>query len=151
MSPHGFLHILDRSDDPQWQSFGLYFLSIGVRRQMPGAGVGDCPIGIKASAAARDKASLSPPDDAIIVCAFLYVGSRSIVSTLWKVDNKFTAALMKRFSTNLAAGRDVSDALRLAKLEMRRRPGPNATPYFWGPFTVEGDGLTRIQFARTNE
>jgi CHAT domain-containing protein len=54
---------------------------------------------------------------------------------------------MKRFYANLAAGRDVSDALRLAKLEMRRRLGPKATPYFWGPFTVVGDGLTRIQFA----
>ncbi len=84
-----------------------------------------------------------------IVRAFLYAGSRSIVSTLWEVDDTFTAALMKRFYANLAAGRDVSDALRLAKLEMRRRLGPNATPYFWGPFTVVGDGLTRIQFART--
>jgi CHAT domain-containing protein len=82
-----------------------------------------------------------------IVRAFLYAGSRSIVSTLWEVDDTFTAALMKRFYANMAAGRDVSDALRLAKLEMRRRLGPNATPYFWGPFTVVGDGLTRIKFA----
>jgi CHAT domain-containing protein len=81
-----------------------------------------------------------------IVRAFLYAGSRSIVSTLWEVDDTFTAALMKRFYANLAAGRDVSDALCLAKLEMRRRLGPNATPYFWGPFTVVGDGLTRIKF-----
>jgi CHAT domain-containing protein len=81
-----------------------------------------------------------------IVRAFLYAGSRSIVSTLWEVDDTFTAALMKRFYANLAAGRDVSDALRLAKLEMRRRLGPNATPYFWGPFTVVGDGLTRVKF-----
>jgi len=86
-----------------------------------------------------------------IVRAFLYAGSRSIVSTLWEVDDTFTAALMKRFYANLAAGRDVSDALRLAKLEMRRRLGPNATPYLWGPFTVVGDGLTRIQFARTTK
>lgn len=86
-----------------------------------------------------------------IVRAFLYAGSRSIVSTLWEVDDTFTAALMKRFYANLAAGRDVSDALRLAKLEMRRRLGPNATPYLWGPFSVVGDGLTRIQFARTTK
>ncbi|MCL4854245.1 MAG: CHAT domain-containing protein, partial [Bryobacteraceae bacterium] len=82
-----------------------------------------------------------------VVRAFLYAGSRSIVSTLWEVDDTFTASLMKRFYANLRAGRDVSESLRLAKLEMRRRLGPNATPYFWGPFTVVGDGLTKIQFA----
>lgn len=82
-----------------------------------------------------------------VVRAFLYAGARSIVSTLWEVDDTFTAALMKRFYANLGAGRDVSESLRLAKLEMRRRLGPNATPYFWGPFTVVGDGLTKIHFS----
>ncbi len=89
-----------------------------------------------------------------VVRAFLYAGSRSIVSTLWEVDDTFTTALMKRFYANLASGRNVGDALRLAKLEMRRRLGPNASPYFWGPFTVVGDGLTRIQLSskpRTSE
>jgi CHAT domain-containing protein len=56
---------------------------------------------------------------------------------------------MKRFSANLSARRDVRDALNLAKLEMRRRLGPNATPYLWGPFTVVGDGLTRVKFTPT--
>jgi CHAT domain-containing protein len=82
-----------------------------------------------------------------VVRAFLYAGARSIVSTLWEVDDTFTAALMKRFYANLGAGRDVSESLRLAKLEMRRRLGPNATPYLWGPFTVVGDGLTKIHFS----
>lgn len=82
-----------------------------------------------------------------VVRAFLYAGARSIVSTLWEVDDTFTAALMKRFYANLGAGRDVSESLRLAKLELRRRLGPNATPYFWGPFTVVGDGLTKIHFS----
>jgi len=49
----------------------------------------------------------------------------------------------------LAAGHGVSDALRLAKLAMRRRLGPNATPFFWGQFTVGGDGLTRVKFTPT--
>jgi CHAT domain-containing protein len=82
-----------------------------------------------------------------VVRAFLYAGSRSIVSTLWEVDDTFTAALVKRFYANLASGRDVGDALRLAKLEMRQRLGTNASPYFWGPFTVVGDGLTKIQLS----
>ena len=66
------------------------------------------------------------------------------------MEDQFTAPLLKRFSANLYAQRDAKDALHLAKLEMRRSLGPNATPYFWGPFTVVGDGLTRIQFARPN-
>jgi len=86
-----------------------------------------------------------------VVRAFLFAGSRSIVSTLWEVDDTFTAALMKRFYANLASGRDVGEALRLAKLQMRQRLGPNATPYFWGPFTIVGDGLTKIRFSGKSE
>jgi CHAT domain-containing protein len=87
---------------------------------------------------------------ASIVRAFLYAGARSIVSTLWEVDDTFAAALMKRFYAHLAEGRDVSESLRLAKIEMRRRLGPNATPHLWGPFTVVGDGLTRVQFGKAD-
>lgn len=83
-----------------------------------------------------------------IVRAFLYAGARSVVSTLWEVDDAFTTALMKRFYAKLASGKPADEALHEAKAEMRQRLGPNGVPYFWGPFTVVGDGLTTIQFSR---
>jgi CHAT domain-containing protein len=53
---------------------------------------------------------------------FLYAAPRSIVSTLWEVDDTFTAALMKRFYANLAAGRDVQR--RLASRQARNATAP---------------------------
>lgn len=55
--------------------------------------------------------------------------------SLWKVDDKATAALMKLFYEHLLRGRSPAQAMRSAAEEMR---AAHAHPFFWAPFIVSG-------------
>ncbi len=71
---------------------------------------------------------------------FMYAGSKSVVSSLWSVDDKATAILMSKFYTNiLKKGLSPAQALRTAQLEMWDSDEWQA-PYFWAAFTIQGDG-----------
>jgi CHAT domain-containing protein len=49
-------------------------------------------------------------------------GARSFVAPLWNVDDRVQRTLMERFYRQLAAGKTRGDALREAKLSLRRMP-----------------------------
>ena len=72
--------------------------------------------------------------------AFLLAGARSVVSTLWTLDDTAAPYLMKRFYGHLAEKMAVRDALRRAKLDMLRTYGASALPYYWAGFKLEGLG-----------
>ena len=76
--------------------------------------------------------------------AFLIAGARTVVATLWSADDTFTAALIEAFYTHLAAGDDKGAALRNAKLEIIRKFGYLAPPYYWAGFTIDGDAASTI-------
>lgn len=69
---------------------------------------------------------------------FTYAGAKSIVSSLWKVEDSSTGQLMARFYRNLRKGHAKSQALRQAKLDALRR-SPNVEPFFWAGFVPAGD------------
>jgi CHAT domain-containing protein len=83
---------------------------------------------------------------ASIVNAFLFAGSRSVVASLWSVDDTFTTSLMTRFYTHLIAGTDIETALQQAKIDLLDRFGEKAAPVYWGGFFLSGDGNRRIVF-----
>lgn len=67
--------------------------------------------------------------------AFMYSGARSIVSTLWRVDDMASAILVKHFYRELVQD-DKAAALRKAQLLVKHRfPHPS----FWAGFTLVGD------------
>ena len=69
--------------------------------------------------------------------AFMYAGSRSVVASLWNVNDTATAELMKSFYANLKRGLPKDEALKQAKLGMMR--GKQASwrhPYYWAPFVL---------------
>ncbi len=72
--------------------------------------------------------------------AFLRAGARRVVSTLWKVDDAATAALMGAFYRNLFAGGKVlpGEALWKAQMHIAGQRRWRA-PYFWAGFTLSGD------------
>jgi CHAT domain-containing protein len=74
-----------------------------------------------------------------LVEAFLMAGARSVVASTWSADDTFTAALMRRFYTNLRQGLDKAEALTLAKRELLYMHGPNALPFYWAGFRLVGD------------
>lgn len=67
--------------------------------------------------------------------SFLYAGSSSIVASLWTVDDRSTALLMRAFYRNLAT-MNKAEALRQAKLETLKE-FPN--PFHWAAFCLQGD------------
>jgi CHAT domain-containing protein len=72
--------------------------------------------------------------------AFLLAGARTVVSTLWEIDDSSSLFLMKRFYAHLLAHRSAGSALTAAKRDMLRTFGREALPYQWAGFTIEGVG-----------
>jgi CHAT domain-containing protein len=73
-----------------------------------------------------------------LIWAFQYAGARSVLASLWAVNDEATADLMERFYRHVRAGRSKDAALRQAQLELLRRPA-TAAPFFWAPFQISGD------------
>jgi CHAT domain-containing protein len=76
--------------------------------------------------------------------SFLTAGSKSVVASLWSVDDRSTATLMESLYGHLAEGMQVREALRLAQLDFTKAFGEKAHPYYWAGFEVIGDGTRRI-------
>jgi CHAT domain-containing protein len=75
---------------------------------------------------------------------FMSAGSKSVVASLWKVDDRATAVLMSYFyDSMLRDGVAPITALRSAKLKMMRDKRWSA-PYYWSGFVFYGDYQTRI-------
>ena len=69
----------------------------------------------------------------------MYAGSRSVVASLWKVDDRATAVLMSHFyKALLEDGLPRAAALRYAKQQLRKDPAW-ASPYFWAGFVLQGE------------
>jgi len=76
--------------------------------------------------------------------SFISAGSRTVVSSLWQVDDRATASLMAEFyKSMLQNGLSPAAALRAAKLKMMQDKRWNA-PYFWAGFVVQGEYTNHI-------
>ncbi len=74
-------------------------------------------------------------DDVIgLTRGFLYAGARSIVASLWEVDDSATGQLMLSFYRHLQ-GHDKREALRLAQIETRSE---YPHPMYWAAFQIVG-------------
>ncbi len=68
---------------------------------------------------------------------FFAIGGRSIVSTLWRIDDRSAASFMKAFYDGYFSGMGKAEALRRAKLKMiAARAGH---PYYWAAYTLTGE------------
>jgi CHAT domain-containing protein/Tfp pilus assembly protein PilF len=71
--------------------------------------------------------------------AFAYAGAKSMVTTLWAVNDNATKEVIQRFHFYLHKGYEKDEALRVAKLQfMKKNPGVLRHPYFWAGFVVVG-------------
>jgi len=74
-----------------------------------------------------------------LTTGFMYAGTPRVVASLWSVDDRATAELMKRFyKAMLVDGLRPAAALRAAQIQMLGETGWEA-PYFWGAFTLQGE------------
>lgn len=71
---------------------------------------------------------------------FSYAGARSIVTTLWSINDATTKELMEGFYSNIIAGMTKDAALRKAKLEyIESHPNDLVHPFYWAAFVPIGD------------
>ena len=76
--------------------------------------------------------------------SFMSAGSKTVISSLWKVDDLATTTLMTYFYDGLLRqGMPTATALRLAKLRMMQDKRWSA-PYYWAGFTLQGEYLNRV-------
>jgi len=69
---------------------------------------------------------------------FLYAGAKSVIASLWKVNDAATATLMSRLYARIRKGEGPGSALRGAQLEMIRDE-QWSNPYYWAAFVLQGD------------
>jgi CHAT domain-containing protein len=80
-----------------------------------------------------------------LVRPFLAAGAHSVVANLWAADDQFSLSLMREFYRRLAAGADVADALRSAKLRLLEQFGPQAVAKLWSGVLAYGDGASVLE------
>lgn len=72
--------------------------------------------------------------------AFINAGAKSVISSLWKLNDKSTMNIMVKFYENLSQGMNKPNALRNAKLwYISQNPGQASHPFFWSAFSCIGN------------
>jgi len=69
--------------------------------------------------------------------AFQYAGARSVLMSLWSVSEEASVKLVKSFFRNMKGGKSKSEALALAREEIRKKGFDH--PFFWGAFILVGE------------
>ena len=74
--------------------------------------------------------------------SFFEAGAKSIVVSLWDVNDKYTSLFMKTFYKYLSEGFDKSESMQKAKIFFKKNYSAN--PYYWSAFVLSGD-VSKIQ------
>ncbi|MGA8832124.1 MAG: CHAT domain-containing protein, partial [Desulfomonilaceae bacterium] len=69
--------------------------------------------------------------------AFQYAGARSVLMSLWSVAEKSSVMLVESFFKNLNDHKTKSEALKLARDDVRKAGYDH--PFFWAPFILVGE------------
>ena len=130
---HIAAHGIFRSDNPMFSSlrlgetwlnlFDIFNLQLGAELTTLSA----CETGMSAVWEGDELLGLAR--------GFLYAGTPSLVVSLWTVNDRSTAQLMRRFYTGLNSGLSKSRALRDAIIEVK---SSFPHPFFWAPFVLMG-------------
>ena len=73
--------------------------------------------------------------------AFLGAGARSVIASLWELDDEATLEFMRLFYKHLVAGKSASKSLHHSMKRMRELEQFNALKY-WAPFVLIGYDVT---------
>jgi tetratricopeptide (TPR) repeat protein len=130
---HIAAHGIFRADSPMFSSlrlgdtwlnlFDIFNLHLGAEL-------------ITLSACETGMSAVSEGDELLgLARGFLYAGTPSLVVSLWTVNDRSTAQLMRRFYEGLREGLGKAHALRQAILDLKK-DFPH--PYYWAPFILLG-------------
>jgi len=80
--------------------------------------------------------------------SFLLAGAESVTSTLWSVDDAFSATLMKHFYQELAKGTPKATALENAQRYVLKHFAGTAAPWYWAGYVMEGNATAPLSSLR---
>jgi CHAT domain-containing protein len=132
---HVATHANFRHDNPMFSSFkladgyvtALDLFSMNCRTNL--VALSGCQSGL---------AEVSGGDDLLgLIRGFLYAGARSLLLSLWSVNDQSTTALMAEFYTEWQQGANKAKALQSA-MRTVRETFPH--PFYWAPFILAGKG-----------
>ncbi|MBT8399147.1 MAG: CHAT domain-containing protein, partial [Rhodothermia bacterium] len=69
---------------------------------------------------------------------FLYAGARNVVVSLWQVEDKSAAELMRRFYASSLRSNGFRESLRQAKIAIINSGGDFSRPYHWAGYVLFG-------------
>ena len=140
----GILHLachgLFRADNPMFSALRLYDGWL-TAADVLGLDLANTAVILSACESGRND---SQRGDEILglTRAFLGAGVRTLVVTLWLVEDEASAGLMACFYEQLALGVDYASALRTAQLALKEK---HPHPYYWAPFILIGQGASGHQ------
>ncbi len=72
---------------------------------------------------------------------FFNAGAKSVVSSLWDINEKASNEIIQEFYKNISSGDTKSEALQKAKLNYieKNKNTSEASPYYWSGLTITGD------------
>ena len=70
--------------------------------------------------------------------SFLMAGAKSVIISLWDVEDESTSILFMKFYEYLKLGNSKSESLRLAKMYLKNETRFDH-PFFWAPFIIMGE------------
>ncbi len=130
---HISTHGLYREDNPMFSAiklgntrlslFDLYDLDLDAELAV----LSGCGTGLSSVVGADELVGLSR--------GLLYAGARSVLATLWDVNDESTTGFMRGFYRHLMTGRSPAEALQRAIWDLR---ADYPHPYFWAPFVLIG-------------
>jgi CHAT domain-containing protein len=78
--------------------------------------------------------------------AFFLAGAKSVLGTLWPVEDAATETVMSRFYLYLSRGVDKGAALQRAKIDFLNRYQGKIAPFYWAGLVLGGDSIGKIRF-----
>jgi CHAT domain-containing protein len=136
---HISTHALFRQDNPNFSSLKLAdgWLTVNEIYHLTTT----APL-VTLSACETGRSDVAPGDELIGLCrGFFGTGAQSLVVSLWRVEDRSTAALMVQFYKGLRAGETVYRALHRAQLKLLET---HRHPYYWAPFILTGNPALTI-------
>jgi CHAT domain-containing protein len=136
---HLSTHATFRADNPLFSSLKLAdgWVSVSDIYGMSGS----APL-VTLSACETGRSQVVVGDELVGLCrGFFTAGARSLVVSLWTVDDGSAARLMRCFYGELRAGRPVNQALCAAQRVTKAEMGH---PYYWAPFLLTGSANMRL-------
>jgi CHAT domain-containing protein len=81
---------------------------------------------------------------------FIYSGSKSVVMSMWEIDDRSGTEIVKMFYKNLNEGDSKSMALRKARIKYLKKADQfRSLPYFWSALVIYGDNSPLFHWRKT--